>query len=199
MRIPMVAFGAAACVMVASLVPFSAEAANDEDVCDNAQGNKGIAACTRVVASSRVRGHRQAVAYYNRGVDYTGMGQRARAIADYSKAIRLDPKYAEPYNNRGYLYIETHSDRRARRDLNTAIRLDPRYQDAYVNRAKTYLGAGDGKHALADLNTAVRLDPRDWIAYYDRGVLRRVLGDDAGSKADLAKAKRLKRGSGSRR
>ena len=41
-----------------------------------------------------------AVAYFNRGIAYQAKGERDRAIADYDKAIALNPKYANAYYNR---------------------------------------------------------------------------------------------------
>jgi len=45
-----------------------------------------------------------AVVYNNWGNAYYKKGQTDRAIADYGKAIGLDPKYAHAYNNRGNAY-----------------------------------------------------------------------------------------------
>ena len=44
-----------------------------------------------------------AIAYSNRGHSYYNKGQYDRAIANYDKAIKLDPKFAIAYNNRGIL------------------------------------------------------------------------------------------------
>ena len=38
------------------------------------------------------------------GVSYDELGQYQTAIADYTKAIQLDPDYALAYNNRGVAY-----------------------------------------------------------------------------------------------
>jgi lipoprotein NlpI len=40
-------------------------------------------------------------AYYNRGIDLDEVGDHDKAIADYTKAIELDPKYVYAYVNRG--------------------------------------------------------------------------------------------------
>ena len=46
-----------------------------------------------------------AEAYYNRGIAYGDKGEYDKAIEDYSKAIELNPEYAEAYNNRGNAYV----------------------------------------------------------------------------------------------
>ena len=43
-------------------------------------------------------------AYNNRGFAYYGLKKYSEAIADYTKTIELDPKYAKAYNNRGNAY-----------------------------------------------------------------------------------------------
>ena len=61
-----------------------------------------------------------------------------RAIADYTEAIRLDPKYANAYSNRGVAYSDKGDKDRAIADFTEAIRLDPKYADAYNNRGFAY-------------------------------------------------------------
>ena len=52
--------------------------------------------------------------YYDRGNAYYDRGDHDRAIAEYTKAIGLDPKHVIAYHNRGNSY-------RAKRDLDRAI------------------------------------------------------------------------------
>ena len=42
--------------------------------------------------------------YNNGGMFYAHKGDLTQAIADFNKAIELDPDYAEGYNNRGFAY-----------------------------------------------------------------------------------------------
>jgi len=49
------------------------------------------------------------------------------AIADYSKAIELDPKFAPAYNARGITYAKKGDPDRAIADFDNAIELDPKY------------------------------------------------------------------------
>ncbi|NJR56597.1 MAG: tetratricopeptide repeat protein, partial [Acaryochloris sp. CRU_2_0] len=47
----------------------------------------------------------QAGFYYNRGLTYNALKQYPQALADYNKAIALNPKDAEAYFNRGLTYF----------------------------------------------------------------------------------------------
>ena len=87
-------------------------------------------------------------------------GQYDRAIANYDKAIKLDPKFAIAYNNRGIAYGQKGDDDRAIADFDTAIKLDPKSADTYYNRGIAYGQKGDYDRAIADFDTAIKLDPK---------------------------------------
>ena len=59
-------------------------------------------------------------------------------MADYTEAIRLDPKLAVAYNSRGNVYYDEGDYDRAIADYNEAIRLDPKYAFAYNSRGDIY-------------------------------------------------------------
>src|SRR3954468_21090814 len=77
-------------------------------------------------------------AFYNRGRAARKKGDLARAIADYSAAVRLTPRsskgFAKSYNNRGDAYAVTGDTDRAMADFDQAISLDPSYAKPHHNR-----------------------------------------------------------------
>ncbi|HEX7414509.1 MAG TPA: tetratricopeptide repeat protein, partial [Bacteroidia bacterium] len=60
--------------------------------------------------------------------DYKG------AIEDYTKAIELNPKYANAYMVRGMCKDELKDYNGSIQDYNKAIELNPKYTDAYMAR-----------------------------------------------------------------
>ena len=44
------------------------------------------------------------IAYNGRGLAYSDKGDVNQAIKDFSEAIRIDPKYAQPYSNRALIW-----------------------------------------------------------------------------------------------
>ena len=70
----------------------------------------------------------------NRGLAYADKEDYDRAIADYDKALELDPKDATAYNNRGFTYDKKGDYDKAIADYNKALELDPKDATAYNNR-----------------------------------------------------------------
>ena len=60
--------------------------------------------------------------------------QYKEAIADYDKAIELNPKDADTYYNRGAAKNHLKQHKEAIADYDKAIELDPKDADAYYNR-----------------------------------------------------------------
>jgi len=52
------------------------------------------------------------------------------AIADFSKAIKLNPRYAIAYNNLGNIYLHQQKLTAAKQAYEKAIELKPDYADA---------------------------------------------------------------------
>jgi tetratricopeptide (TPR) repeat protein len=97
--------------------------------------------------------------------------QLDRAIADYSKAIELNPEYADVYYNRGNAYIDKKEFDRAIADCNKAIELNPDYADAYYNRGLAYSRKKEFDRVVIDFGKAFELKPDDEIAYNFAGGL----------------------------
>lgn len=108
-------------------------------------------------------------AYNKRGLAHVGTRNYEQAIVDYSKAIELDPEYAEAYNNRSTAHLSMENYGQAVTDCQQAITLAPDFVSAYVNRAIAYTGLRQYEQALADYGKALELAPHNVYAYYNRG------------------------------
>ena len=92
-------------------------------------------------------------------------GEFDKAIADFTEAIRLDPRRAEAYWGRAHAYAKKGEFDKAIADFTEAIRLDPRHAEAYCGRAYAYAKKGEFDKAIADYTEAIRLNPKYAEAY----------------------------------
>jgi len=92
------------------------------------------------------------------------------AIADFTRAIQLNPNNAIAYHGRGVATMEGKSDNdRAIADFTQAIRLDPNNAMHYHSRGLAYYNKKYYDRAIADYNQAIRLDTNLVITYCNRG------------------------------
>jgi RNA polymerase sigma-70 factor (ECF subfamily) len=109
------------------------------------------------------------VLYNNRGTACARIGKLESAIADYDKAIALNPEFATAYNNRGSAYYEQGRLDMAITEYNQSIALNPQNATAYDNRGNVYYKQGKLEQALADFGQAMVLTP-DATTYNKRGL-----------------------------
>jgi tetratricopeptide (TPR) repeat protein len=111
----------------------------------------------------------QAVLLNNAGKRAEGTRADAGALADFEKAIELNPKYWKALHNRGVSYAVAGKADAALADFSRAIELKPNYPNTWFNRGGIYYEQGKFTEAAADYGEAVRLKPDDREAIVHRG------------------------------
>jgi len=82
----------------------------------------------------------------------TDRAEHELAVGDFTRAIELDPDYADAYFSRGVLYWrELRNAYRAIRDMTRVLELAPTWAEALFNRAMARQIRGDHEQAIADL------------------------------------------------
>jgi len=157
-----------------------------------------ISACTRQIQSGKETPVNLAIAYYNRGNAYIYTEKLDLAIADFDKAIELDPKYeaaaaaaSNAYSKRANAYDFKDEYDKAIADYGKLIELHPKDAEAYVGRGADYTRTGKYDLAIADFDKAIELDPKNGTAYYNRGFAYNRKGDHDRAVADVKKANEL--------
>ena len=90
-----------------------------------------------VAAQTQTPENAKAAQFYKRGNDCADTDYECM-ITNFTKAIELNPKYANAYYNRGWAYQESKSYHKAIADYSKTIELRPREEDAFYGRGSSY-------------------------------------------------------------
>jgi tetratricopeptide (TPR) repeat protein len=113
------------------------------------------------------------------------------AIADYAKAININPNDAPGYGNRGVAYVEKKEFAKAVSDFSKAIQLDPRQPTFYEGMGEVCFKMHQYPRAIEYLNRAIKMDNMMGDAYYYRGVSYKALAKQTEATHDLEQADKL--------
>ncbi len=116
------------------------------------------------------------------------MGRHEKALADFTRAIDLDPGLAWAIVRRGDTYQAMGRHEDALADFTRAIDLDPTDAWAIADRGDTYQAMGRREEALADFTSAIDLDPTDAWAIANRGDTYQAMGRHEEALADFTRA-----------
>lgn len=127
----------------------------------------------------------------NAGIEKAKNGEIDEALADFSRAIELNPRDDAPYYNRAQARRLKKDTAGAIADYTRAIELGSTNPAAYNNRGNARAESKDLVGAIADYTRAIELKPNYARAYYNRAVARKEDGDSNGAAADFRAAGKL--------
>lgn len=133
-----------------------------EDTADDAR----LAACAKVIEGGKLSPNKLATAYFFRGYAWSQTGEHARAIADFTESIALDPKLEESYRLRGLSEFYLRHYRLAAPDFVQVIKLEQKDPYAPLWRYLADVRAEDAWVAFIDLRSSWEhnLDQFKWPA-----------------------------------
>jgi class 3 adenylate cyclase/Tfp pilus assembly protein PilF len=97
-------------------------------------------------------------AYNHRGIAYFDKSDYAKAIDDYTAALKLSPSLAEAINNRAWTYYKTGDLNAALQDANRAVSLDGTKSYIWDTRGHIHEARGSKTAAISDYKKALTLD-----------------------------------------
>lgn len=152
-----------------------------------------IAACTRVIGQRDLAREVRAQALVQRGMVRVSLAEEARGVADFGRALRLDPRSRDALLQRGVAHFNRQAFAAAARDFDAVLAVDPGNIEAQRWRREV----GDGLASLFDsrlaaLDALIVRNPQDATALNDRCWLRVTHNADlAAALADCNEAVRL--------
>lgn len=104
------------------------------------------------------------------GIAYADQNNLTQAILECSKAIEINPNYAEAYVNRGVIYQNQRNFTQAISDFTKAIETGSNKAETYNYRGMTYQGQGNFTQAISDFSKAIEIDSSLVDTYNNRAV-----------------------------
>ncbi|WP_292147050.1 tetratricopeptide repeat protein, partial [Mesorhizobium sp.] len=153
--------------------------------------DRRIAACTAIAEDDKETLRLRTKAYFYRGAARDDKQDWNGAIADYDKAIALDPKATSALFNRGTDWSNKGDYDRAIADFNIVISLEPSASDAYSSRGSAFLRKGKIDAAMLDFQQAIEADPQNGNAHTGLGTAWSKTGERDKAIAEYDKAIRI--------
>ena len=131
--------------------------------------------------------------YYQMGNDCITQAHDSRAaIANYNKAIELNPQYTDAWVRKGVTLYNNKEHYEAEMCLSEAVRLSPSLFKAVYNRGKNRLALDQVEGAVADFDKATTLKPEHPKAHEFFGDALMRIGKETEAALHWAIAERLK-------
>jgi len=118
----------------------------------------------------------------------TNYSSPVRAVACYSRSIKLNPEYARSWNDRGVAYWWLGQKDKALVDYSQAIKLHPTESVHWYNRGLVYGHFGQYEKAIADYSRAIELKSQNPDIWKDRAECYAESGRWKEATADYARA-----------
>ncbi len=117
-------------------------------------------------------------------------GNYAKAIADFTRAVKINPKDPILWKDLGEAYMAAKFYDDAEKALLKALRLKPDYGDAIYDLGLLYFQKGDYSKAIYWLSRAANLPTYEnrYLAYYQLAQVYKKLGDESNYLKNLQTA-----------
>ena len=133
-----------------------------------------------------------AASYDTRGTGYIGKSQYDLAISDFSKALEINPNFANAYRHRGRAYYLKGQYDQAISDYTKALEINPKHgAKVYNRRGNAYHQKGQYDQAISDFNKALDINPSYADVYANRGLAYYFKKEFDKSWDDIKKAQGL--------
>lgn len=134
-------------------------------------------ACSAVIDDRRAAAELRAAALVFRGQVRAEFGQHGRAVADFSRALRIDAAFVDALVARGAVHVSRGAYDYALRDLDAALAIAPTHRGALDERELALAGRVDAFSAqIAQITEALIRQPLDPELLNNRCWVRALAG-----------------------
>ncbi len=133
----------------------------------------------------------QAVVYLLYAQASQGQGDDANTVAMLTRAIALQPDYAEAYLLRGQTLLATGQLDEAQADAEWLADHVPENEDVMLLKARIMVAGGSRQQAVDIYNKVIELNPFSIDAYRERAEQHEALGNEVEAQADRDKVSEL--------
>lgn len=152
---------------------------------DKEAAPKGPAKPTAEISPENVK---DANGYATQGQVLARSGKTVEALAEFEKALALDPYNVQALSGRGLIHQNEKRHTEAIEDFGAVHGLVPQRAEPLVARATSYLALDKAKEAATDLDEAVQSEPNNANAWSMRGLAYEKLGDKKQAAASYNRA-----------
>lgn len=143
--------------------------------------------------SQAQEGGQRSYFYKIRALNYESLKMWDKALADWTSAIKENPRDAANLRERARLFEARQKWEQAINDYSSMIKIDAQDELAYERRGKVNFKAGRFKDSASDLSTALRLDPVPAATTYEaRAAAYEKLGEKALAQKDRESARKTR-------
>jgi tetratricopeptide (TPR) repeat protein len=125
------------------------------------------------------------------GRAYLGQGRWSEAIDELSRAVALEPSFAQGHNDRGMALEESGRREEAAAEYRTALRIEPDLAEAHHNLAGLLADEGRADEAIEHYERALAIRPGQVETHCDLGLLLIARGRREDGVAHLRRALEL--------
>jgi superkiller protein 3 len=133
------------------------------------------------------------VKHYNKGITLNSVADHDEALAEFKKAVQVEPGFSKGHVNLGVTYSLLEDEDMALEAFKTAVEVDPEEPEGWRNLGITYRNLQDYDKAMDAYEHVVALDPEDTDAMESLGEMYLMDEDYAKALESFLKVAEVKK------